>query len=213
MEIVSIIKDSFQEYEGQQSLVLFSKGCCWDCVYCYNKEQLVDSPKSMGEAKEVIKQNIDPLTDAVVFLGGEPTIWGESLIEAVRYVKSLGLKTKLFTCGSNPDVVLDLLKEDLLDALSMDFKSPPKTFNEITGSNLLWDDFIAGFKLIVKRTVESGIDFEIRTTVCEGLDVDEVEELKKDLFPNIKHIYTNDFRENLNNAEPDGGGRTGLPFT
>ncbi len=197
MEIVSIIKDSFQEYEGHQSLVLFSKGCNWNCSYCYNKTQVVDNPKTIGNVLKVIGDNINPLTDAVVFLGGEPTIWGADLVRACHYVKSLGLKTKLFTNGSNPTVVTKLINEGLLDALSVDFKAPMSQFHAVTKSNVPWDEFCDGFELIMSDAKEMGLDVEVRTTVFDELNMKGIALAKEVLFPDVRHICTPDFRDNI----------------
>ena len=53
--------------------------------------------------------------DGVVITGGEPTLHNKDLIEFIKKVKSLGFLVKLDTNGTHPDVLQELLNENLLD--------------------------------------------------------------------------------------------------
>ena len=55
--------------------------------------------------------------------GGEPTL--ESGLESLmKNIKDLGLKVKLDTNGTRPDVLKDLIEKKLIDYIAMDFKNP-----------------------------------------------------------------------------------------
>jgi len=163
MEIVSYIEDSFQEYEGQHSLVLFSKGCLYNCYHCHNKDDI--NKASIGEARDIINDNITPMHTAVVLLGGEPTIH-EDIADICRYIKSKDLKVKLYTNGHMVKVIKYLLDSYLLDAISIDFKcirNSPK----ILGINIpgeLYRDLVT---TTIKNAISSNIDVELRTTLFD----------------------------------------------
>ena len=74
MQIVNFIKDSTIECSPfNWGLTLFSYGCNFKCKMCrgYNYEKVTDKANIIGEARAIIEENITPLHDCVVFLGGE----------------------------------------------------------------------------------------------------------------------------------------------
>ena len=62
--------------------------------------------------------------DGVCISGGEPTLRGD-LIDLINMIREHRFPIKLFTNGSRPSVLHELLKRRLLDAVSMDIKAPP----------------------------------------------------------------------------------------
>lgn len=197
MKIVSIIKDSFQEYEGQQSLVLFSLGCNMKCFYCYNYNDVTDKNNVIGNAKEVINKHITPMHDAVVFLGGEPTIWGSELIEAAKHAKERGFKVKIYTNGLRPDVVKKLNENNYVDAYAVDLKTLDDDLEEVLGIKITLSEYVDNFLETVESIRFFKKDLEIRTTNYKGLDIEKIKSFLFDNYPNIKHIINEDFRENI----------------
>lgn len=118
MLVTNVIKDSFIDYMGEQSLVVFSKGCNLDCDVCYNKKV---EPQFNREILSVIEEYITPLHTAIVISGGEPTI--QDLPETARLIKERyhDLKLKVFTNGQNPDAVLNSL--GFVDFWNVDYKT------------------------------------------------------------------------------------------
>ena len=71
MKIVSYVRETFLEFENHISLVLFCYGCNMKCNYCYNYDYITDKTRIIDKPVEtIIDENITPLTDSVVFLGG-----------------------------------------------------------------------------------------------------------------------------------------------
>lgn len=190
MNITSIIKDSFQEYEGQQSLVLFCSGCNFNCKGCYNYEE-VTSEKNIGKAIEVIDKNLTPMHDAVVFLGGEPCIWGKTFIESLKYAKTKNIKTKLFTNGSFPEVVFDACNSGV-DSISVDIKSCID-ITYATGVNISDFQYLSNIATCYHYACQYDVVFELRTTAFEWVDVEYVKEFVKNHFPNTNHIIQSPF--------------------
>lgn len=197
MRIVSLIRDSFQEYKGKQSLVLFSRGCNFNCDGCYNYKH-VTGPEEVGEAKILIDQLITPMHDAIVFLGGEPTIWGSKLIEAAKVAKQKQLKVKVYSNGFLPNVVERLNQEKLVDAWSIDFKCVKDTKNVI-GISCDSAKYINCVSSSIRNITQHGLDLEIRTTLFPTIvdQVQAIQDFVKKHFPEVEHIWQEDFNKNL----------------
>lgn len=196
MWIVDIIKDSFQEYKDNISLVLFSYGCNFHCHGCYNYDQVTDEKNIKGDSKELINKFITPLHDAVVFLGGEPTIWKEDLIESAMHVKKSGLKVKVFTNGFLPNIIDALNDFKLVDAYSVDFKTVCNV-SEIVNVKMNDEKYLYKVNLSLKNIIGKKIPLEIRTTKFKNVNVEEVQEYVKNKYPFVKHIIQEDFTKNL----------------
>ncbi len=81
-----------------------------------------------------------------------------------REIKDLGLLLKIDTNGTSPGKLKVMITNKLIDYVALDFKAPPKTFKEITGSNL--------FELVNKSLdvlLDSDLPFEVRTTYHSDL--------------------------------------------
>lgn len=125
MKIVSVISESFLEYEDHISLVLFTFGCNFHCDYCYNYSTISDPNAIINKpVMDIIQDNINPLIDGLVWLGGEPTIYGRELIDVSHDIKKrYKLDIKLFTNGSNQDIITQGIVEGAFDKISVDFKT------------------------------------------------------------------------------------------
>lgn len=195
MQIVSYIVDSFQEYEGEHSLVLFSKGCNIDCYFCYNKDKM--NGASIGDAIELIDKLITPLHTAVVLCGGEPTIWHD-LPEVCKHIKEKGLKCKVFTNGLRFTILEESIR--FIDFISIDFKCINRVGN-VLNTRMSDNCYI---EVIFQLINDVLLPFEIRTTFFNGMSIEELEEIKslvkewtKDNPFFTKHIIQDDFRDNL----------------
>ena len=124
------------EFHGNMSLVIFMSKCPLACRYCHNVELLDDNTeKSFEELKSEIDSSYDFL-DAVVISGGEPLVQSESVIDILKYVRRIGLKTKLDTSGIYPDKLKKILDLNLLDYVSLDVKTTFDKYRHITGSDV-----------------------------------------------------------------------------
>ena len=153
------------EFHGNMSLVIFMSKCPLACRYCHNVELLEDNTEwSLERVKEEIDSSFDFL-DAVVISGGEPLVQIDDVIEICKYVKELGLKTKLDTSGIYPDRIRQILDLNLLDFISLDVKTTFSKYRKITGANVGFD---------VKKSMQiineySDVHLELRTTYVPTL--------------------------------------------
>lgn len=183
MRIGGLEKLSLIDYPGELSAVVFTIGCTFRCPFCYNPMLVLSSPEdrhgnsSLLEGTEPEKGHTqikeDDLflflesrsgkLDAVVITGGEPTMHSD-LPEFIKKIKKLGLKVKLDTNGTNPEMLKNILAENLVDYLAMDLKAAPADYERTTGT--VYD--FNKIKQSVKLIMESGLPYEFRTTCVPG---------------------------------------------
>ena len=123
------------DYPHKSACILWYVGCNMRCLYCYNPEIVLGKGTiSFDEVKQFLQKR-KGLLDAVVFSGGECLIH-KNIVEHIRELKELGFLIKVDTNGSKPFVLKQLLEENLVDYVALDFKALPKKFENITKSNL-----------------------------------------------------------------------------
>ncbi|MDD2564920.1 MAG: anaerobic ribonucleoside-triphosphate reductase activating protein [Salinivirgaceae bacterium] len=169
MRIGGIVKQSFIDWEGKVTTVVFTRGCNFRCGYCHNPS-LVLPHLLVNETDIPENQLFDYLKtrrewlDGVVVTGGEPTIHAdlESFLEAI---KNLGYLIKLDTNGSNPMFLKKLLARKLVDFVAMDVKTVLDLgkYQQIIGANI--PDLIRKIDDSIQILNASNIDFQLRTTL------------------------------------------------
>ncbi|MEI6222885.1 MAG: anaerobic ribonucleoside-triphosphate reductase activating protein [bacterium] len=167
MRIGGLQKFSLIDYPGKISAIIFTQGCLFRCHYCHNAE-LVDpllftDPIPVSEVLSFLEERKGKL-DGVVITGGEPTIQHD-LLEFMETIKKLGFLIKLDTSGVRPDVVKEAVKQNLVDYFAMDIKAPLAKYPKVVGKEVdtekIWESILF--------IMDSGIDYEFRTTIVAGL--------------------------------------------
>lgn len=175
IKVGNIIRHSERDFPGRQAAVLFLVGCNFRCPYC-GFSSLIDGKglaRTWGE--EQVFQFLEASTerlDGVVFSGGEPTLH-ENLPGWMRRARELGYAVKLDTNGSRPEVIRQLIIEQLVDYISMDVKAPLENYSQLCGRRIDVED-IRSSVWVIKQ---SGLAHEFRTTVIPGMHT--VKELKR----------------------------------
>ena len=165
MKIGGIQKNSFVDYPGKIAAVIFTVGCNMNCFFCHNKRLLrVFPPEEMLSEEEVLAflaKRTDML-DGVVISGGEPLLQ-KDIGEFIQKVKALGYPVKLDTNGSWPERLAQVI--DLVDFVAMDIKAPFERYPEFSGL----PDVTGKVRESMRIIVESGKDYQFRTTMAPGL--------------------------------------------
>lgn len=163
------------DWDGQVVSTIFTPKCNFECAFCYNHE-LVMRPENfekIAEEKifEHLRKNGDFL-DGVCITGGEPTLQ-PGLYKFCEKIKSMGLKVKLDTNGTNPILLKNLIQKKLIDYVAMDVKAPvsAKKYSKISGSAGSY--LVENVKESIQMLLHSDIDYEFRTTVVPGLHTKE----------------------------------------
>lgn len=193
MKIFGLQKLTLLDFPGQVAAIVFTGGCNFRCPFCQNSS-LVLSPETLpciSEAKfEQFIRKRQGVLDGICVTGGEPTLHAD-LPGFLNEIKSFGYLVKLDTNGTNPDMLQLLLDKKLLDYVAMDIKAGLSNYAHVCGLNRKPNAVIDNSersshqteadmhpkmrKLLenVYRSVDilknSGIDYEFRTTVVNGL--------------------------------------------
>lgn len=171
---------SLIDFPGHIAAVIFLAACNLNCSFCHNRALINPNAKrelmGMSGLLAFLKER-SVLLDGVVISGGEPTLHPE-LEGFVRLIRMLGYKIKLDTNGTRPDVLGNLLEKDLIDYVAMDIKAPPQDpvlYSEISGMAVDIQNIRQSMALIrAHADTHLSFAYEFRTTVCEGLDVQDL---------------------------------------
>jgi anaerobic ribonucleoside-triphosphate reductase activating protein len=149
------------DYPGCLAAVVFCQGCPLRCPYCQNPHLIPPRAAHNVSWREVVAflKRRRGLLDAVVFSGGEPTLQGEALADALRQTRALGFRTGLHTAAPYPETLAALLP--LLDWVGMDIKALFTAYEAITGVPGSGEKVYTALRLLL----QSGVAHEIRTTV------------------------------------------------
>ena len=169
--IFNITPFTLLDFPGRIACILWFAGCNMRCVYCYNPEIVRGKGKLfLDQAMEFIESRKD-LLDGVVLSGGECTLHRD-IIPLTQMIKDKGLEVKIDTNGALPERIEEMIQKGLVDYIALDFKSLPKNFEAITGSNLF-----DAFEKTLELLISSNIEYEVRTTLHS--DLISIEDLKQ----------------------------------
>jgi pyruvate formate lyase activating enzyme len=170
--IYSLTPFTLLDYPHKSACILWFAGCNMRCLYCYNPEIVFGKGTITFEKALQFLKSRKQLLDAVVFSGGECLLHKKS-VSFIAEVKKMGFLVKIDTNGSQPEVLEELIKKELINYVALDFKAMPTNFEKITQSKL----FIP-FEKSLLLLLQSGIPFEVRTTVhSELLNTKDIQEM------------------------------------
>ena len=188
--IASIQKNSFIDYPGRVSALLFYHSCNLRCPYCHNAKLVTSPYEEVIPHEEIDKYLIKRknFLDGIAITGGEPTL-NKNLGVLIDYLKNdLGYDIKLDSNGLKPDV----LKGLKLDYLAIDFKTSFSKYNSKLGYKLdtVKEKLLETFDIV--RSM--GDNSEIRITAApEILTKDDVIQMAP-FLKDIKKVYLQPFK-------------------
>ena len=168
MQIHGFAKLTLLDYPGRIAATVFTGGCNFRCPFCHNAVLVLDpNAQPLIPEDEVLREleSRKNKLEGVCITGGEPTL-NRDLPEFIEKVRALGLLVKLDSNGSAPDMIADLIDRGLVDYIAMDIKSSPEGYSKAVGlKDMSMDNIFRSVDLIM----QSGIDYEFRTTVVDGI--------------------------------------------
>ncbi len=172
-----IQKVSLIDFPGRIASTLFTGGCNFRCPWCHNWD-LVD-PESVARipsiSEDTVRDYLSGRSDklqGVCVTGGEPTLWGDRLMQFLLWCKSAGYETKLDTNGYLPDVIESFIAAGAVDFIAMDIKNTFPKYADTTGFPGIDHSRIERSISLIR---DSGLEHQFRTTVVTGLvDADEI---------------------------------------
>lgn len=173
MNIGGLQKMTLLDYPGKIACTVFLSGCNLRCPFCHNASLVLPrrlSPVMTQEELLVFLRSRVRRLDGVCITGGEPTLYHD-LPELIEEIRELGFSVKLDTNGSSPEMLQNILP--LVDYVAMDIKNCPEKYCDTCGGV----DILAQVRESVRLLMDSGVDYEFRTTVCHPFH--RPEDLKK----------------------------------
>lgn len=165
MKIGGLNKLTTQDFPEHLACIIFTKGCNFNCSYCYNRD-LVDNKAETIDEDYVMAYLYKrrKILDGVVISGGEPTIW-DDLIPFIKKVKEFKLDIKLDTNGYNPAMLKEIIDNNLVDYIAMDIKAIPDKYMKVINKKIDFNKILESIDLIKK----SNIKYEFRTTIMKDV--------------------------------------------
>lgn len=177
MKIAALEKLTLIDYPGHLAAIVFTVSCNFRCHYCYNPmlvwpDEGTDNKNKNEKAYSLVSeseffhflQKRKGKLEGVVISGGEPSLQVD-LKPFIVKIKKLGYLVKLDTNGSRPELISDLLKNNLLDYIAMDFKALPKDYYKVVNVKLDFKKIEKSVKIIA----DSKVPHEFRTTLVPKL--------------------------------------------
>lgn len=165
MDISGLQKLTLLDFPGHVACTVFLSGCNFRCPYCYNSSLIVNDNNNFMKEDVFFTflASRKGKLDGVAITGGEPLL-RKDIVNFIRKIKGFGFMVKLDTNGSCPEKLQELLDENLLDYVAMDFKNTYDKYNLTTGVMVDIDKI----KQSVDLLLNSSIDYEFRTTLVKN---------------------------------------------
>ncbi len=177
MIIHGLNKTTLLDFPGKVACTVFTGGCNMRCIFCQNAPLVLSPEREPQIPEEEFFRFLEKrrgILEGVCITGGEPTL-RDDLEAFVRKIRDAGeLEVKLDTNGLRPDVLSKLLSEHLVDAVAMDIKGDPDSYPRIAGIS---SDMVDRVRESAAILMASGIDYEFRTTIFDGMLSDNAFEI------------------------------------
>ena len=171
MKIMGLQKMTLLDFPGRVACTVFLGGCDFRCPFCHNYEMIDGSLEPLMDDDDLIKflEKRKGLLDGVAVTGGEPCLH-RGLTDLLRRFRDMGYAVKLDTNGYHPDVLEEVLKNDLADYIAMDIKNSPGKYAVTCGVDRV---DMPRIKNSVTLMINSTADYEFRTTSVSELHEEE----------------------------------------
>jgi pyruvate formate lyase activating enzyme len=195
--ITGWLKNSFIDFPGTVSTVLFFSGCNLRCPYCHNPQIVTNSFLPQIPLQEILDffQNRKGLINGVVLSGGEPTMH-ETAKSISAHARSMEYTVKLDTNGLLPEKI----KEIAPNYLALDIKTIPENYTLMLKApyNNIKERLQKSID-IVKSMKENA---EIRITIApEIINIKIIEEIAP-MLEGVEKIYLQPMHSNVELLNP-----------
>jgi len=166
LKFYDIEKFNLSRYPGHTCCVLYLGGnnlrpVYADKKYLYIKEDALTI--SEAEVLNYLSQRKEML-EAICLTGGEPLIQGAALNNFMEKVKEMGYLIKIDTNGYENNHLKALLKEGLVDYVSMALMANEKEYEHISGSNKL---NFGAIRKSINYLLDCDIEYDFSTTLIK----------------------------------------------
>lgn len=191
------------DYPGKLACTIFTGSCNFRCPFCHNASLALHPEKQPALDEDKIIEHLysrKSMLEGICVTGGEPTLY-KDLPDFLERLRTTGFLIKLDTNGSNPDMVKEVIDRGLVDYIAMDIKSSPTGYAMATGlETFAMDKIFSSVDIIMS----SGLDYEFRTTVADGLHhADDFVQIGK-WIKNCKAYYLQQYKDSGDLICPKG---------
>ena len=164
MDIGGFQKNSLIDFPETIACIIFTQGCNFICPYCHNPDLVAGPQKRVGnlyDENKIFKflKKRKGFIEGVVITGGEPTLQNDLLLFCQK-IKNLGYKLKIDSNGTRPQVLTTLLKNKLVDFISMDIKTSLENYHLVMPQKLDTLKIEESIRLLMDKAPA----YEFRTT-------------------------------------------------
>ncbi len=196
MLISGVQKFTMLDYPEKVAAIIFTPGCNMRCKFCHNKEFVLPEEIKKLKPSFIPQQAVlnflesrKGKLDGVVISGGEPTVQ-PNLKDFIINVRKMGFLVKLDTNGNLPDVLKELVNENLLDYVAMDIKTTLENYPGLVGSLANPNNVSECIEFLKQNNVP----YEFRTTIIDDVHTtDTIKEMAK-LLEGSDKLYLQKFR-------------------
>ena len=178
------IKNSFIDFPGTVSTVLFFSGCNLRCPYCHNYSLIAFPDDMSGLSNEVwdFLEKRKEVIEGVVFSGGEPTLH-PNIKEIIKEIREIGYKVKLDTNGLLPDMIGEFLP----DYLALDVKTDPESYPQYLKAQ--YDNIETRLRKSLSVVKKMGDNAEVRITVAPKIITRDIILILRNLLEGVRLVY------------------------
>jgi pyruvate formate lyase activating enzyme len=190
-------KNSFIDFPGTVSTVLFFSGCNLRCPYCHNPGIVNAQPTDFLPSEDIwnFLEKRRGIVEGIVLSGGEPTLH-QCCADVAREIRALGYKIKLDTNGLLPDTIADIAP----DYLALDIKTIPGNYTKFLKAPYINvpDRLMAS----IATAKAMGDNAEIRITIAPGLITSEIIEELALLLRGVHTLWLQPMKANTAMLDP-----------
>jgi pyruvate formate lyase activating enzyme len=164
VDIGGFQKNSLIDFPETIACIIFTQGCNFICPYCHNPDLVAGPQKRAGnlyDENKIFKflKKRKGFIEGVVITGGEPTLQNDLLLFCQK-IKNLGYKLKIDSNGTRPEVLTTLLKNKLVDFISMDIKTSLENYHLVIPQKFDPLKIVKSTRLLMNKAPA----YEFRTT-------------------------------------------------
>ncbi len=166
MTFFGLEKLSLVDFDGYVASTVFTGNCNFRCPFCHNASLVLDYKNlpiisEEGIINYLIKRK--DIIEGLCITGGEPTLEKDLPLFCER-IKNLGLKVKVDTNGTNPEMIKTLVDNGVVDYFAMDIKNDKDNYYAIIGLDTFSTKNV---EKSVEYFLNGKIDYEFRTTLIK----------------------------------------------
>ena len=186
-------KLSLVDYPGYTAATVFTGACNMRCPFCHNAILVIDAQHQPIVEEQYVLDYLNKrkgIIDGLCITGGEPTLQ-KDLTEFIKRCRETGVKIKLDSNGTNPNILKDLINQNLLDYVAMDIKNCKNKYSITANASIDLNKIQESIDILEA----SNVDHEFRTTlVKEFHTIEDVEKIAQWL-DGTKKYYLQKFED------------------